>query len=65
VAFGSTTVVTVALRCRNLYCPHCGFETAGRHDTRPVESLWRHLDLGTWRLEVRAACGGSHAPTTG
>ena len=55
VAFGSTSVVvTVALRRRNLRCPHCAFETAGRRDTRPVESFWRHLDLGTWRLEVRA-----------
>jgi transposase len=55
VASGSTTVVvTVTVRRRNLYCPHGGFETAGRHDTRPVESFWRHLDLGTWRLEVRA-----------
>jgi transposase len=32
----------------------CGFETKARYDRRPVESTWRHLDLGIWRLEVRA-----------
>jgi transposase len=47
-------VVTVALRRRKLRCPECDFETAARYDTRPVESIWRHLDLGVWRLEVRA-----------
>jgi transposase len=24
-----------------------------RKDKRPVDSVWRHLDLGVWRLEVR------------
>jgi transposase len=66
VAFGQrTVVVTVALRRRLLCCPHCGFETAGRHDTRPVESFWRHLDLGTWRLEVRARLRRLSCPAHG
>lgn len=47
-------VVTVALRRRRLVCPLCGFSTAARYDRRPVASRWRHLDLGTWRLEVEA-----------
>lgn len=47
-------IVRVALRRRRLRCPLCGFSTAHRHDVRPVDSVWRHLDLGTWRLEVRA-----------
>jgi transposase len=48
-------VVTTALRRRRLVCPHCVFSTRWRYDTRPVDSRWRHLDLGTWRLEIRAS----------
>jgi len=47
-------VVTVRLRSRKLRCPDCGFITRSRYDVRPVSSLWRHLDLGHWRLDVRA-----------
>jgi transposase len=55
VAFDhDAVVVTVALRRRWLCCPECDFETPARYDTRPVESFWRHLDLGVWRLEVQA-----------
>jgi transposase len=58
-------VVTVALRRRRLICPECSFETRGRYDTRPVESSWRHLDLGIWRLEVRAKLRRLHCPIHG
>lgn len=44
--------VQVALRRRRLQCPRCQFSTAARRDTRPVDSVWRHLDLGVWRLEI-------------
>jgi transposase len=47
-------VVQVALRRRHLVCPECDHRTAGRFDTRPVDSVWRHLDLGVWRLEIHA-----------
>jgi transposase len=47
-------VVQVALRRRRLICPLCEFSTSHRHDVRPVDSDWRHLDLGVWRLEIRA-----------
>ena len=47
-------VVEVALRRRRLLCPLCGFATPHRHDVRSVDSDWRHLDLGIWRLEIRA-----------
>ena len=47
-------VVTVRPRSRKLSCPKCEFTTKARHDTRPVSPSWRHLDLGSWRLEVRA-----------
>jgi transposase len=45
-------IVEVALRRRRLQCPRCGFSTAARKDTRRVDSVWRHLDLGVWRLEI-------------
>jgi transposase len=47
-------VVTVALQRKKLICPECGYTTRARYDTRSVFSTWRHLDLGRWRLEVRA-----------
>jgi transposase len=53
VRFGpDRVVVEVALRRRRLQCPRCEFSTAARRDTRPVDSVWRHLDLGVWRLEI-------------
>jgi len=45
-------VVEVALRRKRLLCPECGHSTRARKDTRPKDTVWRHLDLGTWRLEV-------------
>ncbi|MGH3447673.1 MAG: ISL3 family transposase, partial [Nocardioidaceae bacterium] len=58
-------VVTVRLRRRRLVCPHCGYTTMGRHDRRQVASVWRHLDLGRWRLEVRAGLRRLRCPTHG
>jgi hypothetical protein len=46
--------VTVALRRRRLCCPLCAYSTPHRHNRQQVESVWRHLDLGVWRLELRA-----------
>jgi transposase len=45
-------IVEVALKRRRLICPECGYSTRARKDTRPENSVWRHLDLGVWRLEV-------------
>ena len=58
-------VVTVALRRRRLVCPHCAYTTRWRYDARPVPSRWRHLDLGTWRLELRASLRRLRCPTHG
>ena len=44
--------VEVALRRRRLVCPECGYSCRARKDTRPEDTVWRHLDLGIWRLEV-------------
>jgi transposase len=66
VAFETDRVaVTVALRRWRLVCPDCGYTTWSRHDTRPVDSTWRHLDLGVWRLEVRARLRRLECPTHG
>jgi transposase len=45
-------IVEVVLKRRRLVCPECGYAVAARKDTRPEDSVWRHLDLGVWRLEV-------------
>jgi len=58
-------VVTVALRSHSLRCPACAYTTPARYDTRPVPSRWRHLDLGIWRLEVRAGLRRLQCPTHG
>lgn len=58
-------VVSVALRRWRLVCPDCGHATWSRYDTRPVDSTWRHLDLGVWRLEVRARLRRLDCPTHG
>jgi transposase len=46
--------VHLALRRRRLCCPLCSFSTPHRHNLQQVESVWRHLDLGVWRMELRA-----------
>jgi len=58
-------IVTVALRRRRLVCPECAFSTRARYDSRPVESRWRHLDLGSWHLEVRASLRRLRCPEHG
>lgn len=66
VAFGPAfIVVTVVLRRRRLVCGHCGYKTRYRYDTRPVESRWRHLDLGVWRVELRASLRRLRCPAHG
>lgn len=61
----TTVVVNVALRRRRLECPECGHTTRARYDQRPVDSRWRHLDLGCHRLEVRARLRRLRCPTHG
>jgi transposase len=61
----ATVVVTVALRRRRLVCPHCGYTTRSRYDTRPLPSRWRHLDLGCWRVELRASLRRLACPSHG
>jgi len=66
VVFGLNVVtVTVALRRRRLECPHCGHRTRSRYDARPHRSTWRHLDLGVWKVQVRASLRRLRCPTHG
>jgi transposase len=66
VLFGEDrVVVSVALRRRRLCCPLCEFSTPHRHNRQQVESTWRHLDLGVWRLELRAQLRRLRCPEHG
>jgi transposase len=58
-------VVSVALRRRRLRCPLCAYSTPHRHNRQQVESTWRHLDLGVWRLELRAQLRRLECPEHG
>jgi transposase len=58
-------IVRVALRRRRLVCPECSFSTPHRHNVREAQSVWRHLDLGVWRLEIRAQLRRLSCPVHG
>ena len=58
-------VVTVALRRRRLHCPKCSYSTRRRENKQHHASVWRHLDLGFWRLEVHARLRRLRCPVHG
>jgi transposase len=58
-------VVTVALRRKKLVCPKCSFQTMARENEQDHDSVWRHLDLGVWRLEVHARLRRLRCPEHG
>jgi len=58
-------VVTVALRARLLRCPKCSYCTRNRESHQHHDSVWRHLDLGRWRLEVHARLRRVRCPEHG
>ena len=58
-------VVTVALCRRRLRCPKCEFSTRNRESRQHHDSVWRHLDLGVWRLEVHARLRRLRCPEHG
>jgi transposase len=58
-------VVTVALRARRLRCPRCSYSTRYRESKQHHDSVWRHLDLGVWRLEVHARLRRLRCPEHG
>lgn len=58
-------VVRVALRRRRLLCPLCAYSTAASEGAQRHDSVWRHLDLGAWRLEIRAGLRQLRCPEHG
>ena len=58
-------VVLVALRRRRLHCPKCSYSTRNRENEQRHDSVWRHLDLGRWRLEVHARLRRLRCPEHG
>jgi transposase len=62
---GRVVVVTVALRRRRLHCPKCSYSTRHRENKQHHDSVWRHLDLGRWRLEVHARLRRLRCPEHG
>ncbi|MGB0095968.1 MAG: transposase [Solirubrobacteraceae bacterium] len=58
-------VVTVALKRRQLVCPKCSYSTPHRESKQHHDSVWRHLDLGVWRLEIRARLRRLRCPEHG
>jgi transposase len=58
-------VVAVALRRRRLDCPKCSYSTRHRESRQHHDSVWRHLDLGVWRLEVHARLRRLRCPEHG
>ena len=57
-------VVTVALKRRRLQCPKCSYSTPFRESVQHHDSVWRHMDLGVWRLEIHARLRAlGHLPT--
>lgn len=58
-------LVTVALRRRRLRCPQCSYSTRHRENQQHHDSVWRHLDLGRWRLEVHARLRRLRCPEHG
>ena len=58
-------VVTVVLRRHCLQCPKCSYRTWNRESRQHHDSIWRHLDLGVWRLEVHARLRRLRCPEHG
>jgi len=58
-------VVGVSLRARRLRCPKCSYSTRHRESKQHHDSVWRHLDLGVWRLEVHARLRRVRCPEHG
>jgi transposase len=58
-------LVVVVLRRRRLRCPKCSYCTRHRESRQHHDSVWRHLDLGRWRLEVHARLRRLRCPEHG
>jgi len=58
-------VVWVALRRERLCCPKCSYSTMARENEQHHDSVWRAVDLGVWRIEVRCRLRRLRCPEHG
>jgi transposase len=58
-------IAEVKLRARKLYCPLCGYSTWSRYDQRTVDSRWRHLDFGAFKVVLTCRRRRLHCPAHG
>ena len=58
-------VVWVALRRKRLCCPKCSYSTMARENVQDHDSVWRAVDLGLWRLEIRCRLRRLRCPEHG
>ena len=58
-------VVWVALRRKRLCCPKCSYSTMARQNVQDHDSVWRAVDLGLWRLEIRCRLRRLRCPEHG
>jgi transposase len=58
-------VVHVGLRRRALQCPRCRYCTRYRESAQHHDSVFRHLDLGVWRIEVHVRLRRLRCPEHG
>jgi transposase len=58
-------IVWVALRRKKLVRPKCSYSTMARENKQHHDSVWRAVDLGLWRLEVRARLRRLRCPVHG
>jgi transposase len=53
------------LRRKRLCCPKCSYSTMARENVQDHDSVWRAVDLGLWRLEVRCRLRRLRCPEHG
>jgi transposase len=58
-------IVWVALRRKRLCCPKCSYSTMARENEQHHDSVWRAVDLGVWRLEIRCRLRRLRCPEHG
>jgi transposase len=58
-------IVWVALRRKRLCCPKCSYWTMARENKQHHDSVWRAVDLGVWRIEIRCRLRRLRCPEHG
>jgi transposase len=58
-------VVWIVLRRKRLCCPKCSYSTMARENKQHHDSVWRAVDLGVWRIEIRCRLRRLRCPEHG